>query len=134
MPGIRARLDRMRSRLGPEPSAEHSIVRIGPPGLPVERYGAGLIGCTISEPTPELAETLLGLDSLGVFGAVLGMNSGMEPDEEAELRRLILASVVDNRHRGILAGVPAWDVVWESWEMERWATRPGPREEASEPA
>jgi hypothetical protein len=129
MRGIRSRVDRLRSKLGPGPTAEHTIVRIGTAGPADEWYDVSLIGCAIPQPTPELAEALLRFNSLGMFGVELGTESGMPPDEEAELRGLILASAVDDRQRRILTGVRDWDVVWEGWEMEQWITLPAPGDE-----
>src|SRR4051812_33179518 len=107
MPGIRARVDRLRSKLGAEPAPEFAIVSIGcvMPGRPirpsVERYEGGCIGCLIP-PTPGLARALLGLKAIGVE---------LGPDDTG-LRPLIL-DAADPAQRRILDGVPDWSVAFE---------------------
>jgi hypothetical protein len=135
MIGIRGRLERLRSSLGPEPTPEYAIVSIGcvvadqPRRPAVEWYDAGMIGCPIPEPTAELAEALVRLHSLSYFGVELEHGPGMDP-EDRELRCLVLASAVDDRQRRILAGVPAWHVGWEPQEMDEWLARHGIRGES----
>jgi hypothetical protein len=134
--GLRGRIDRLNGRLGFEPDPRFAIVSIGceshgrPPRPAVERYDGGWVGCHLPEPTRELAEELVRLNSLGYFGVELRADAGEGPDEWAALRRLVLAAAADDHQRRTLEDTPAWDLLWDGYEQEEWLNRLGTRDES----